>query len=157
MKNILYFSCFLLFLACKSEIKIKDNNTSASESIAMAKVNLPSISQELIADLLNNCDQVDFIFHYQSFSMNISEKSTIVSHLKGISPNAVKEYPNNCKAQGRIAYYSKGEMLAETDLYFDKDCKLMLFMENEKPVSGNYLNNSGIDFLNNLFAQIEKQ
>jgi hypothetical protein len=158
MKYFLFLFVFSFLSACKSDsTSPKRSSAKQASAVAVKTVNLPSISEETMGKLFNNCDQVDFIFHYQSFSMNIAERSTIITNLKGIDPQPVVEFPGSCKPQGRIAYYSKGEMITEADLYFEETCKFMLFMENEKPVAGNYLNKKGIDFLNTLFSRVKNQ
>lgn len=155
MRYVIVFAAILFLAACKNENTAK--SSSPSETKKTQTITIPTVTDAIMGDLLNNCDQIDFIFHTLPISMNISERSTIISHLKGISPNAVEQIPVNCKPQGRIAYYSKGEMLAEADIYFDDNCKFFTFMENEKAVYGNYLNKDGINFINTIFAQIPKK
>jgi len=150
-----YTLCMCLCLSlglssCKSDTKAPILEPLTNEEAGPI---IPLAEQSFVQDLFNRVDQIDYIYHSFDFSMSISEPNAIKSNIATLSGLQIGAIPANCKPVGRQMFMSKGEMLAEADLYFNGACQFLVFVEKEKPVSGSTFNQRGIDFYNQVFTQ----
>jgi len=152
-KSLLLFIMIIFCLtACKSDEKKVKN---PAEIVTQEGVVVPRADENLVRNLFNNVDQIDYIYNSFDFSMSISEPNAIKSNIATLSGQEIGILPANCKPVGRQMFMAKGEMLAEADLYFTPGCQFLVFVEKEKPISGSMFNEQGILFYTNVFRQAQ--
>ncbi len=147
---ILILIIFVIVTACKSDT---NKSTEVVKTPTVQNQTVPRAEQSFVQDLFNRVDQIDYIFNTFDFSMSITEPNAVKSNIATLSGDSVGSITTQCKPIGRQMFMSKGEMLAEADLYFSEGCHYLIFVEKEKPVSGSKFNDRGIEFYNSVFAQ----
>ena len=115
---------------------------------------LPLPPQNILNNLYNTCDFIDYIFYDLSFSMSVSEPESVRGSLGYFSQEPV---PNlDCtKAFGKIFYKSQGTTIQEADLHFSPHCSYIVFLgEDRQPAYACNLSQSGFENLNKLISQV---
>lgn len=162
MKKILLIILLplLLFSACKNP-----ENTAPAGPIGFPEgtpLTTPEgfsplgINQEVIKDILEKVDHIDYMFNTIPLSMNQDGSQAILKDMSLISTTAIEGIPTICTPLARKIYMSGGEIMIEADLYFSQECVFQLFIKDEKPLFGNLLTGQGINFYNNLMAEADK-
>ena len=141
----------LLNWSCQSPGEEQKTDGRASTNRTMA-----GMSQAKFDLLIENCDYIDFILYNYDFSISQNQKSQIIGTLQQIGP-PLSEIPSNCNSIGRIFFQSKGENIAEADIYFSEGCTYYYFLEDNKPTYAHQLSNNGILFYNQIFQQFNQQ
>ncbi len=160
MKYFYPILCFLLFsfIACEPSASSTTSTTTSTAvptpKAAPTGTPLPSMSQEEMMYLFNNCDYIDYVFYSTNFSISQNTQESIRSMLNMISPTTATLNPN-CKAIGRVFYQVKGENYAEADLYFQEGCTYLVFLEKNKPIAGHILTDQGVAYFNNIFQRAQ--
>lgn len=137
-----------MVLSCQQ--KSNDQKNKATNAVG---AEIPGVPQELIAELWENCDYVDYIFHDLPFSISQSEQPAVRANLNYISPDPLGSLNPDCKPIGREFFHIKGEIAYEADVYYSDNCFYYVFMKNEKPMYANKMSDTGINF----YAQIIRQ
>lgn len=159
----------LTFIACNS-----DNNSNAAASneqttnpaspqtpaqntapSTTATATLPSVPMELVKELYEKCDYIDYVFYYFNFSLSQDKKASIQSTLRQISDEPAVLNPN-CKAIGRIFYQIDGENALEADIHLSNECAYFLFYKDGKQAYANKLTPDGVQFFQHIFNQVQK-
>lgn len=163
MKNIKYTSllfalCLLIAAGCGTDNKKAEKSAvpapKAEKAVTYKNANpLPSVPKEKIQELWEKGTLVDYIFHNLPFSMSQDEPESIRTNLNYISPEPQEFIPSDCKPIGRQFFQIAGDIVLEADLYFSETCKFYVFVENEKPVFANKMNQAGQDFLQGMISQ----
>ena len=83
--------------------------------------NYPSITQEKMMNLYENCDYVDFVFYSTNFSMSQGDQPAIRATLSGVSTNPAA-LSINCQLIGRVFFMIDGVIVEESDLLFSEGC-----------------------------------
>ena len=168
MSRIISILCCCAFLfACQSSSQ-NSEATENAEASAPAETpkpadtatqataeSLPSLPIELLKDLWETCDYVDYVFYYFNFSMSQDEQASIRSTLRQISEEQAVLNPN-CKAIGRLFYQVEGENVLEADLHLSNECAYFLFYKDGKKAYANKLTAEGLKFYQNIFNQVQK-
>ncbi len=147
-----------LFFSCKSD----STSTAASSSTvatATAGSTLPSaegITKEVVDRIVNECTGIDVVFRDKPFSMNQHEKAAIINDLSFISPESLSEIPSGCTPIARKVYTTPQDVIIEADVYYAENCYLFVFIENEKPLFANKMNQKGAEFYQKLFMQVSQ-
>ena len=159
---LLSFSLFLV--GCKSESASTEETpkqetpTPPAQPTTTAEILYPSIPYEKLKFIYDNCDFVDYIYHTLPISMSLNEKSSIQNTLGQVSQSPALVNPNcNKTGTARMFFQSKGDQIAEAEMFFTDHCKYFVFYENGKPVYSNQMTPQGIDYLKNMFRQIQGQ
>ena len=84
--------------------------------------------------------------------MNLHEPGSIQRALTHISLQAPATMACNSPI-GRIFYQKEGETLIEADIFFEKGCAYLVFIENGKPTFANSLSPVGVQFLQGSIQQ----
>jgi hypothetical protein len=132
-----------------------ETTTPAPETIVSAETPTnpyPSVTQEIMMNLYDNCDYIDFVFYTTNFSMSQNQQNAIRSTLAGISTQPAQVFPS-CQPVGRVFFQIKGENAEEADLFYGGNCLYYLFLEDGTYTYGNQLAKSGYDFYQKIFAQ----
>lgn len=164
MKNkflyIVLISCIGLFAAsCGGETE-EDKRAKSREALwdtktADVKVSsLPSITFEEMKVIYEGADFIDIIFYNVDFSMSINNKTNIQKMVGFVSTNVAQINPN-CKAMGRIFFQKNGEMIAETDMYYDDQCRYFVFQKNGKAAYANEITPAGQAYFAKIFSQVK--
>jgi hypothetical protein len=162
MKKIflLVFTACLL-VACGSEEKPETKEapaqTQTQPAVAGTENPYPGYPQERVKLLFDSCDYVDVIFFQESFSINQHTQKDIRGMLNYISQNTPKTLNPACQPIGRIFFQIDGRNEASANIFFQQECLYFLFLEDEKPVYANGFTESGVNFFNNIFAQVNSQ
>lgn len=148
---ILIFAMFSLFIACGQ--KSTDNATDQiKEQPAKKNENvMESISLAAMQNIWEVVDYMDLIMYNAAVSVSQDNQAAIRGTLRYISENSAV-VPSTCKPDGRISFMAKGEIELEADIYFTEGCQFFLFIENQKPVYGNFMTPEGVSF----FQQVVK-
>ena len=150
----------LFFMACNGGETSAGQGSEVAGS-ASAKTpeqkegQLPRVPNELMQNLVDSADYVDYLFYELEFSMSMDNKQGVMYAISKIGENSPNLNPS-CKPIGRIFYQIKGRNAAEADLYFSQGCTYMVFMKDNVPVYANEMSDVGKTFLNNQFGAIMK-
>ncbi|MEM1214784.1 MAG: hypothetical protein AAGJ82_03820 [Bacteroidota bacterium] len=123
---------------------------------AVVETPYPSITQEKMRYLYDNCDYVDFIFYGTNFSMSQKEQNAIRSTLAGVATNPATAL-STCQAIGRVFFQVDGKNEAEADLFFGNECLYYLWLEDGTYKYGNGLTQEGFEFYQKIFASVSTQ
>ncbi len=170
MKNLFYAFFMIIVsvsvISCGADKSTKTTESSAStqatkvetvETITGQAGNpFQSIPGDVMRNLWENCELIDYIFYELPFSMNQSEKSGIQSTIAQVSTTAQQSYPASCKPIARQMYQVGGEIVLEADVYFSQECQFFVFMENNKPKYANQMTKQGAEFFGNIINQAMK-
>lgn len=153
------FSTVLFFLICAATLFVncKPDPSSPSTTKSTGTFSPNGITAEYVQLIVDSCSHVDMIFNDFPISISQTEESSIIGDLTYLSPNTISSIPANCKPLGRKVYNGNGRVLIEADLYFSEECQFMIFIQNEKALFGNQMNEKGINFYNNLLVQVQEQ
>lgn len=116
----------------------------------------PSITQEKMIYLYDNCDYIDFVFYTTNFSMSQNVQGAIRSTLGTISTTPAK-IVSSCQPIGRVFFQVDGQNAEEADLFFGGACLYYLFLENGTYTYGNQMTEGGFGFYQKIFQQAAGQ
>lgn len=158
---ILVVVCFCL-IGCKTDTPVaaKAPATPTAPQTKAPAVDpntpvIPAISEAEYIELFQKTDALDYIFYDLPFSMSQTELAAVQTNLTFTSSTGVKRIPAACKkALGRKFYKSKGEIIAEADMYFGTGCNFYVFMEGNKKKYANYMTPDGVAFYQNIIDQV---
>ena len=160
MNRVFLIPLFLVLFACGEASKDpnKEANTAAPTSqnndiIAEAQ-QLPSITQEMMTQLYNSCDYIDFVFYELSFSMSFDNKNAIGTALNWISPT-VPILVKNCKSLGRMVFQGNGEIIMEAEMIVSNknECGHFVWIIDGERKYANRLNADGKKYFLGLINQ----
>lgn len=150
---------FTLF-QCQSNTSENQDTTTETAATAPAAApqvtTYPSISQEKMMYLYNNCDYVDFVLYNTNFSMSQGEQAAIRTTLAGVSTDPA-QLSSECKPVGRIFFQVEGVNVEEADIFFGEQCLSYVFLNDGKYAYGNQMTQSGLDFYQRIFSQVQTQ
>ncbi|MCB9284834.1 MAG: hypothetical protein H6563_12225 [Lewinellaceae bacterium] len=140
--------------ACNQPPKNPATDTPAPASAAPAAPaeTLPGVPMEILQNLWENCDGVDYVYYDLPISMSLDNQPSIRNALSQVAKQPAPMQPQ-CKPIGRIFFMIKGENVVVAELYFSKGCTYFIFLENEKPTYSNYMTPQGVEYFNNIFRQ----
>lgn len=159
----------LTLISCDEQVnKPEPNQTQStattpqpsSQSIkAKGEVLYPSVPQELIKSLWENCDYVDYTYDNLPLSMNRQEKRDIQHSLYQIAAQPAL-IDNSCPPLGRVLFYQNNEIALEGRIYYSQGCHYFVFLENNQPKYANFMTKDGITFFKDItdkFSNMNKQ
>ncbi len=152
---LVFIVCLVFTYSCNNEKGQKQQkqqkaNTSQVEATGPE---IPGAPQELMVKLWNECTYLDYIFHNLPFSMSQDEQPSIRANLNYISTVPLGRIPSNCKPIGRQFFHIGGDIVAEANVYYDRDCKFYVFVDGEKPLYANVMSQEGDNFFSSMIAQ----
>lgn len=116
----------------------------------------PSISVDRLEYLWNNATYMDVVFYELPVSLNQSTPDQIRTTIAHIGENVPSINPN-CKPVGRIFFQVQGKNVEQADIYFQNGCTFYLWLDADgKATHANQFTQAGIDFYNNIYAQVEQ-
>ncbi len=117
---------------------------------------IPGVPQELIEKLLDHCTGIDYIFDTWPVSMSQDEDPSIDQNIVFIDYfKPVGHIPPHCKKEGRKFLKMGSEESYMVDFYFGNNCNFYVFRDKQnKPLYANYMTQAGINFYQNIFAQV---
>jgi hypothetical protein len=158
LTTLLFVFCSVtLLVQCKSDGASQTASTEQTINSTKGLLSNAGITAEYVQLIVDSCSHVDMIFNDFPISISQTEPSSIIGDLTYLSPNAMNVIPENCKPLGRKVYNGNGRILIEADLYFSEECQFMVFIQNEQALFANQMNDKGINFYNNLLAQVQEQ
>lgn len=158
MKAYYYLLFAVLILACKSE-STSDSPTSTSTSLEQtsSKVEVPpAIPTELLIELYENVDYIDFIFPNMPFSISQEDKASIqqtMRHINNVQPASIDP---NCPYLAQQIFQENGEIVLDAKIFFQQGCVYYLFYDGAKPIYSASFTNEGIEFYNSILAQAQQ-
>ena len=141
----------LLFVSCQNPSPEEDK----TDEVLKNELVYPSITQEEMVHLYENCDFIDYILYGYDFSISQGEKPAIQASFNHISRTPANINPT-CKPIGRVFYQIEGENVLEADIYFADGCQYYIFLKDSKPVAANQLSPAGVAFYQNIFKRFEQ-
>ena len=161
MKNHIFLVCFACSLlitswSCKGE-KTEDQTTSEVAAPPVpAAPSYPPLGNQVVSQLYADADKVDIIFYNLPISVNQEDPASVKNTVLYVAP-ASPNITAACQPLGRLTWMAKGSIIKEADIYCEEGCQYLLFIENNKPVAANALQQAGVDFFKNIISQVEKQ
>ena len=142
MKSILSSLLLVAILsACNSTPKVEKEPPPASPP-ATTTSSLPPITEEVMDELLNECDFVDYIFYELPFSMSYDQKSTIQTALGWVTRSA--EIPSTgCKGLGRMIFQKQGVVIIEAEIYVSEACAHYKWIKDGKTMYASAMSPAG--------------
>jgi hypothetical protein len=161
MKNhsfLFSFTVCLLILSwsCKPEKSEEQTETAVAAPAAPAPPAYPPLGNQVVAQLYADADKVDIIFYNLPISVNQEDPASVKNTVLYVAP-ASPNITATCQPLGRLTWMAKGSIIKEADIYCEEGCQYLLFIENNKPVAANALQQAGVDFFKNIISQVEKQ
>lgn len=162
LKNLLTVIFIATLFQCQPSTKTnseEETTTSTSTQAAAPAAELttyPSITQEKMMYLYENCDYIDFVFYSTNFSMSQGDQAAIRATLSGVSTDGAR-VASTCQPIGRVFFQVDGVNVEEADLFFGGECLSYVFYQDGKYAYGNQLAQSGFDFYQKVFAQVTTQ
>lgn len=159
MKSTIPFSLIILSIcfafSCKQ--KQSDNTDVKTEPAQQTAVtSFPALGNEEISNLYAQTDKADIIFYDLPISVNQDDEKSAKSSVLYISPAPVT-INRSCKPLGRLTFMSDGAIINEADFYVDSLCNYFVFMKNNQPVAANVMQESGIQFFQNIMTQVQQR
>ena len=155
---IKYFFCIILFasfFSCGSsgENTKKQEANPAKEQVSQG---FRSIPQEIIMDIWNNADLLDYIFLDFPFSMSQDQQASIRTNVSYIGREAQSVIPEGCKPMARQFFGKQGNIFLEADIYFNDNCRFYVFFIDGKATYANKMSQEGVQFFNTMISQALK-
>lgn len=150
----LFITCLLLFSCKENENK---SNLKGKAVVLDKGQQIPGVPQDLIEKLLDECTGIDYIFDNWPVSMSQDEDASIDQNIMFIDfKRLVGHIPPNCKKEGRKFMKMGAEEAYMVDFYFGENCNFYVFRDKQnKPLYANYMTNAGVNFYQNIFAQVQ--
>ena len=164
----IYLVTFLsaILFSCKNESTNQESISNVSKEIQEAtnsnksvagatNISYPSLTNEIVENIAQNCDYIDYIFYDLPISISQDNKQAIISNINFISKIVPSSIPNACKSMGRKFFHIDGEIILEADVYLNtlEDCYFYVFYENGKKTYANKISSDGVKFYLNVFGQ----
>lgn len=128
-----------IFAEVKAELASKPSDFEGMET-------LPSIGLEVLENLWENCDFVDYVYYELPISASLDKQGSIRTAISHIEETPVAKLPG-CKAIGRVFYQIEGENVLQGDIFFTKGCTYFLWVDKKgKYFAGNLMMDSAIQF-----------
>lgn len=152
IRTILILCTFtLLLLSCK---ETKDSVASSVNSVNSGQsAALPPVPEELIYELYEKVDHIDYYFRNTNFSVSQDEKQATQAFISTLSPGVAKIQNDTCKSPLRLTYLSEGNILLETEMYMTPNCQYVEYLINNQKTYRSSYSEDGYKFLVNLFQQ----
>lgn len=157
----LFFFLLLMVSSCgngesgKSSTSDSPATTASTEAAAKPAPAYPSISVDRLEYLWKNATYMDVVFYELPVALNQSTPEQIRSTIAHIAEDAPVIDPK-CKPVGRIFFQVNGKNVEEADIYFQNGCTFYLWMKDGKPTHANNFTQAGIEFYNNIYAQVQQ-
>lgn len=143
--SILFASLF--FIACDS------SNTTAETEVTPETARTTNLPSDLYNRLVNETEQIDFIFHELPISLNFYEKKSILQMLNFLD-RATEIQHKNCKPQALVIFTSSTDAIAKAELFFEDNCTYFGFY-NEDFKQYQYIvpiNGKGLDYFSKVMS-----
>lgn len=151
--TLLLFS--LLLLQCNNDPKTEGDIANSTSTVAPAQTvaTYPSITEEKMKYIYDNCDYIDFIFYDVDFSMSQNQRPAIIQTIGGVSTTAAP-IDTNCKPVGRVFFQVQGINALEADLFFTGNCMYYIFLENGTYTYANLMTPQAATFYQKIFTEV---
>lgn len=149
--RLLILCCCLYVTACQ---QAKPETTQEEVITQQPAISYPALGNQVIAQLYAQVQNVDVIFYDLPISVNQDDAVSAKNSALYVSPSPV-EINANCKPAGRMSWISEGSIIKEADFYIDSLCRYFIFMENNKPMAANAMQESGVQFFNSIISQVQ--
>ena len=158
MKYTLTIIAIIISLAsCKNDGQTNQDNAKAAQAVQEANQIKNSkykpLPNEMLLELWNNCDLIDYIFHNLPFSMNQAEQASIRTNLTYVSAELQADIPTDCKSLGRQIFSIQGNIVLESDIYYSDKCAFFIFFVDGKPLYSNKMSESGKQFYTTMIQK----
>jgi hypothetical protein len=143
--------------SCKNDNPSKPEVTKVEkEAQAMSKIKnskYKPLPNEMLMELWNKCDLIDYIFHNLPFSMNQGEQASIRTNLTYISPDLQADIPSDCKSLGRQIFSIEGNIVLESDIYYTDKCAFFIYFVDGKALYANKMSEAGKQFYTTMIQK----
>lgn len=143
---------FVFVTSCKQSA---DKTASQKETPVQEKSSqgFRSIPQEMVMDIWNNVDLLDYIFHDLPFSMSQDQQASIRTNVSYIGREAQSVIPTGCKPMARQFYAKQGNIFLEADIYFSDNCRFYVFFVDGKAAYANKMSPEGVQFFSTMISK----
>ena len=151
--------CTLLWACGDKPAKTTGNsptqNTTDQQQSQRPQNDIPfkMLPNEIVMDMYENAELLDYIFHSLPFSMSQDEKESIQTNITYIGGLPQQFIPAGCEPIARQFYQIKGEIKYEADVYYSEGCKFYLFYVNGEPSFANQMSTTGQKFFDQMISQ----
>jgi len=154
MRSILIITiAFTLCVSCKSDTANHANENAPEAQVSNSGPQYQQLPNDLMLDLWNKGDLIDYIFHNLPFSMNQTEQASIRTNLTYFSSDPQAHIPSECKPMGRQFFGIQGNIVLEADIYYSDNCAFYVFFIDGKARYANKMSESGQAFFSNMIKQ----
>ncbi|GLR19232.1 hypothetical protein [Portibacter lacus] len=156
MKKFIALLLFVSFLACKeNKTQVVAENAPSQPATTTANIP-PAIPSDILINLYENCDFIDFIFPNLPFSISQEDKASIQQTLRHINNVQPTEFDPQCPYFAQQIFQENGEIVLDAKIFFQKGCTYYLFYEDGVVKYSGSFTNEGILFYNNILQEAEK-
>ncbi|MEO1257505.1 MAG: hypothetical protein AAFZ15_01865 [Bacteroidota bacterium] len=154
LRLIIAIAFFSILFSCSTKTDAPEQATppTTQQPTAPPAETLPSVPLELLQKIFAEGTQVDYIYHYYPFTASLSEPAAIQGAVKHISETPCPAQPP-CKPAGIITYQINGDIVLRADFYFESNCTMFVFYDEDKNKYGNYMTQDGVNFFNSQIQQ----
>lgn len=151
MRYIILLISILFVLGCGGEKQVQPQQPVEVQAPPVA--GFKPIPNDLLMNVWNNGEMIDYIFHEPSFSMNQNELNSIRANLTYVSGQGLSSIPAGCKPRARQFFQVGGDIVLEADIYLDQKCQFYVFFIDGKAAYGNHMTPEGAEFFGNMVKQ----
>ena len=149
--------CCFAFWSCQPG---NNNESATTETVKTDTVFIdpgyPALGNQDLSKLYGQAEKVDIIFYNLPISVNQEDPASVKNTVLYATPASPK-ITAKCQPLGRLSWMAQGTIIREADIYCEPGCQYLLFIENNKPVAANAMQQAGVDFFKNIISQVEKQ
>ncbi len=148
----------LVFFSCKGEKggeQAVENQNVEKAVVANSQIP-PAIPSEILIDMYENCDYIDFIFPNLPFSISQEEKASIQQTLRHINNVQPSNFNPSCPYFAQQIFQENGEIVLDAKIFFQEGCTYYLFYEDGLAKYSASFTTEGVAFYNNILAEAEK-
>lgn len=155
----LFCSLAMMTTSCKGDkTAAPEPAATQSPTSTAAKHSLPPMSKDVYENLRERCSAVDYIFHNLPFSINQTEKASVLSNLNFIGPEQADAIPSTCSPLGREFFQDeKADIFLEADIYYGEGCLAYVFFQDGKAVYANKMSQAGVEFYTKIIRNVTSQ
>lgn len=140
-------------LGCKNDTSKQTPTESPQIQVNNKGPQYQQLPNDMMMDLWNKGDLIDYIFHNLPFSMNQTEQASIRTNLTYFSSDPQPTIPAGCKPMGRQFFGIQGNIVLEADIYFSDNCAFYVFFIDGKAKYANKMSESGQNFFSNMIQR----
>lgn len=139
-------------ISCSENKTPKTKSATVENEISYLAEEYPALTREILEEVWQKSDMVDYIFHELPFSMSQNNQASVRANIAYIAKTGQGPIPSKCKALGRQFFQIEGEIVLEADIYYSDDCYFYIFHHQGNKYA-NVMTEQGKTFYANMIKQ----